>query len=66
MADGATHRHYKGGLYRVLFEAVDCTNGREDVVVVVYEDMASRRRWIRDKAEFDGSLPDGRRRFAPL
>jgi hypothetical protein len=57
-----THRHYKGGLYRVLFEAVH-TETEEPMTVYQTPDG---RNWVRPAAMFNERLPDGRRRFEPL
>lgn len=58
-----THRHYKGGLYRALFEA---THTETDEVFVVYEACASGTKWMRPKPMFYGSLDDGTVRFTPI
>ena len=58
----ATHRHYKGGLYRVLFEA---THSETEAAMTIYE-TPDGRRWARPAAMFHEQLPDGRQRFAPL
>src|SRR6185369_1053880 len=58
----ATHRHYKGGLYRVLFEAV---HSETEQAMTIYE-TPDGRRWARPAAMFHELLPDGRPRFAPL
>jgi hypothetical protein len=57
-----THRHYKGGLYRVLFEAIH-TETEEPMTVYQTPDG---RNWVRPAAMFNDTLPDGRRRFTPL
>lgn len=51
-----THRHRKGGLYRVLHEGV----WEPDRSAVVIYDDADGQVWVRPRAEFD----DGR--FSPL
>lgn len=50
-------RHYKGGLYRVLFVAHDSTNVREGGAVVVYLSLTTGRINVRDEAEFRGTVP---------
>jgi hypothetical protein len=57
-----THRHYKGGFYRVLFEVV---NTETEEMMVVYE-TADGRKWARPSKMFHEALPDGRRRFESL
>jgi hypothetical protein len=57
-----THRHYKGGLYRVLFDAIH-TETEEPMTVYQTPDG---RNWVRPAAMFNDTLPDGRRRFAPI
>lgn len=57
-----THRHYKGGLYRVLFEAIH-TETEESMTVYQTPDG---RNWVRPAAMFNDTLPDGRRRFTPI
>lgn len=57
-----THRHYKGGLYRRLFEA---RHSETEELLTVYQ-SADGRYWVRPTGMFEERLPDGRRRFAPL
>lgn len=57
-----THRHYKGGLYRELFEAV---HTETEEAMTVYQ-TPDRRHWVRPAAMFHEVLPDGRPRFAPI
>lgn len=61
----ATHRHYKGGLYRKLSEGKHSETGEE---VVVYEHLYPHERgiWVRPTEMFNGHLEDGTRRFTPL
>ena len=61
----ATHRHYKGGLYRFIGPA---THSETQETLAIY-----RHVWphvpalhARPLALFEGTLPDGRRRFQPL
>lgn len=58
----ATHRHYKGGVYRRLFEAL---HSETEERLTVYQ-SADGRYWVRPTAMFEEVLADGRRRFAPL
>ena len=57
-----THRHYKGGLYCKLFDAM---HSESEEMMTVYL-TADGRPFVRPKAMFDDTLPDGQRRFAPL
>lgn len=57
-----THRHYKGGLYRLIGAA---RHTERDEELTVYADAAGDL-WARPKAMFDESLPDGRARFERL
>ncbi len=58
----ATHRHRKGGLYRVLSEGLLETDGTD---VVIYDDVQGQV-WVRPATEFwdgrftaiGGNLPD--------
>ncbi|NEX93167.1 DUF1653 domain-containing protein [Caulobacter sp. 17J65-9] len=61
----ASHRHYKGGLYRFLFEA---RHSETEETMVVYEHLwpHARAPWVRPAELFYGRLPDGRLRFQPL
>jgi hypothetical protein len=53
-------RHYKGGLYRVLFSATESTNARVDrdrpLGVVVYVSLTTDEIHVRDAAEFHGDV----------
>ncbi len=57
------HRHHKGGLYLKLCEARQ-TETQE--VLVVYACAVSGDVFCRPKIEFEGLLPDGHPRFAPV
>jgi hypothetical protein len=57
-----THRHYKGGLYRVLFEAI---HSETEEPMTIYQ-TPDGRAWARPAAMFHEKLPDGRLRFAPI
>jgi hypothetical protein len=61
----ATHRHYKGGLYRMLGEATHSETGE---TLVVYEHIWPRDRslWVRPASLYYGRLADGRLRFEPV
>lgn len=58
----ATHRHYKGGLYRWIGEA---KHSETMEPMVVYEHLWPHERglWVRPAAMFHGTLDDGRARF---
>ncbi|QQR68242.1 MAG: DUF1653 domain-containing protein [Alphaproteobacteria bacterium] len=58
-----THRHYKGGLYRVLGEAIHSETLQD---MVVYQNCKDGRVWVRPKDMFNEQLPDGTWRFAPI
>ena len=62
-------RHYKGGRYLILFEAMESSNGRERKPVVIYASLDKGTVNVRDKEEFFESVewPDGARRsrFSP-
>ena len=61
----ATHKHYKGGLYRVIGEAKHSETGES---LVVYEHLWPQARdlWVRPSEMFNGTLEDGSPRFARL
>jgi hypothetical protein len=61
----ATHRHYKGGLYRYIGEAKHSETGE---AMVVYQHLFPHEigLWVRPAALFYGNLEDGRERFKPL
>ena len=56
------YRHYKGGLYRVLFEARQATNGQASTMTVVYVSLATGIIFVRDSDEFYDAV-DGIPRF---
>ena len=61
----ASHRHYKGGLYRYVGEA---RHSETLETMVVYEHLWPHARglWVRPADMFFGQLADGSPRFAPL
>lgn len=61
----ATHRHYKGGLYRLIGAA---RHSETEEALIVYEHLWPHEPglWVRPKDMFEGKLEDGRQRFAPL
>ena len=61
----ATHRHYKGGLYRRVFESKHSENG-EILTVYVHIWPHDTSPWARPAEMFHGRLEDERVRFAPL
>lgn len=61
----ATHRHYKGGLYRVIGVA---RHSETEERLVVYEQLWPKERslWVRPEAMFEETLADGTPRFRKL
>jgi hypothetical protein len=61
----ATHRHYKGGLYRVIGVA---RHSETEEAMIVYEHLWPHERglWVRPAAMFNETLADGTPRFKPL
>jgi hypothetical protein len=61
----ATHRHYKGGLYRVLGTA---THSETLAPMTLYEHLWPNPPglWVRPAEMFHGVLEDGRLRFTKL
>ncbi len=55
-------RHFKGGLYRVLFHAADSTNARSQpdrpAGLVVYVSLTTGKILVRDRDEFYGAVTD--------
>lgn len=43
------YRHYKGGLYKVMHEAINTEN---DEPVIVYREFGKRKIYVRPKDEF--------------
>jgi hypothetical protein len=61
----ATHRHYKGGLYRVVGVA---KHSESLEPMTLYEHLWPNppALWVRPKDKFEGRIEDGRLRFTPL
>jgi hypothetical protein len=61
----ATHRHYKGGLYRVIGPA---RHSETEEPMIVYEHLWPHEHamWVRPEPLFTDSLADGRPRFKAL
>lgn len=57
-----THRHYKGGLYEVIGEAMNSSNDGSSEIVTVYRNENGDM-FARYMSEFRETLPDGRKRF---
>lgn len=56
---GDIYRHYKGGRYRVLFEARVSTNGPDEGrLVVVYVSLTTGAILVRDRTEFHIKFSD--------
>jgi len=60
---GCKFRHYKGMLYKVLYETTDTETGEQRLVYRTDDDP---KLWDRPKQMFLETLPDGRRRFEPI
>jgi thioredoxin 1 len=61
----ATHKHYKGGLYRVIGTALH-TETQEKLVVYEHVFPHEKALYVRPADMFYGNLEDGTVRFAPL
>jgi hypothetical protein len=63
----ASHRHYKGGLYRVIGMIRDADNGEAESRML-YQHLWPHdiSYWHRNMGEFLGYLEDGRQRFVPF
>lgn len=57
--------HYKGGIYRYLFEARSADDGRP-VVVYLHLGPNEPEIWVRDKEEFFSEHEPGKLRFTPI
>lgn len=63
LAPGATHQHYKGGLYRLLGPVRDADTGepllgQDGLPRVVYQHLYPHEPglWVRDRTEFFGEV----------
>lgn len=61
----ATHRHYKGGLYRVVGTALH-TETKEKLVVYEHLFPHEKQLFVRPADMFYGNIEDGSPRFAPI
>ncbi len=62
MTSPGIYRHYKGGLYRVLFNATESTNGPHNGrELVVYVSLAKGAIRVRAEDEFHEGAGDGAR-----
>ena len=51
------YTHTKSGkTYRILFEAIDCTNSRNGTPVVVYKSQDSHNKYVRELDEFNAKF----------
>lgn len=48
---GATYKHYKGGLYILLDEAINESNKDK---MIIYRSLQTGKLWVREKREFFG------------
>lgn len=63
----ATHKHYKGGLYRVLGPIRNADDGEAaDRTLYMHLFPHENSLWHRDTEEFNGFLNTGEQRFAPI
>lgn len=59
-------KHFKGGVYRVICE---CTHSETHEEMVVYQNLPSKKIWVRPKILFQGKVfRDGNyyQRFTPI
>lgn len=61
----ATHKHYKGGLYRYIATALHTETG-EDTVVYEHVYPHEKALYVRPASMFYGDTEDGIKRFTPL
>lgn len=61
----ATHKHYKGGLYRRLGKIRNADDG-DYRTLYLHLHPHELSAWHRDTEEFDGMLNTGQQRFAPI
>lgn len=61
----ATHRHYKGGLYKYLFTALHTETGE---AMIIYQHVWPHRQayFARPASIWNKLLPSGGERFVPL
>jgi len=52
LTEPGVYEHYKGGLYRVLFEAHESSNGRERERLIVYVSLKHGSVNVRKRDEF--------------
>lgn len=64
-AVGSTHRHYKGGWYKVLCEALH-TETNETMIVYQHIFPHEQKVYVRPKEMFYGVLPNGMPRFEEI
>jgi len=60
----ATHRHYKGTLYRVTGTRMDA-RGEELIEGIDYDDAAGNKYFL-DRERWESHVPSGRLRYEPL
>lgn len=41
-----------GNLYKIISDAIDCTNERDGLMVVVYSPYGSKKLYVREESEF--------------
>ena len=54
---GKQYKHYKGGIYRVIALARNCSSGFDGEVQVVYRGKMTRQTWIRPLSEWTALVP---------
>lgn len=63
-SDKPIYRHYKGGFYKLICEAIlEWCVGSKDSEVVIYESMSTGKVWVRRKDDFFGFTVNGTKRF---
>lgn len=60
---GSLFLHFKGGKYRLLYIAEDCTNYRANQPVVVYISLTTGEVYTRTLEEWNERVPGKGRRF---
>jgi hypothetical protein len=59
MTKPGVYKHYKGGLYRVLFTAIDASNATSGRTMVIYVSITQRDGlYVRCEAEFNQEVHD--------